>query len=275
MRLLMNRSRAWSISAMFVTLAVFQIVGDAQPPQDPSARAAIRKNLFGELRPVRLSNCTLERWGEKNDGGYLLCANLLTAVRVGYSYGISGYDGWGCDVSRKLKVRVHQYDCFDLRQPSCPGGDTVFHGECVAGAASTQDKRVFDTIDNQFRKNGDAARRLVMKIDVEGAEWESFAAAPDSVFDHIDQLVVEFHHNEEQRHVDVVRKLKRFFYVTHVHFNNYSCENTLQPFPSWAYEVLFVNKRLGVLDPSRPGDGLLPLDAPNNPRTHDCQAVFR
>ena len=223
---------------------------------------------------MRLSNCTFERYGEKNDGGYLVCANLLGAVRAGYSYGISGYDGWGCDVSRKLKVKVHQYDCFDLRQPTCPGGHTVFHQECVAGASSTQEKRVFDTIDNQFRKNGDATKRLIMKIDVEGAEWDSFAAAPDTVFEHIDQLVVEFHHNEEQQHIDVVRKLKRFFYVTHVHFNNFSCETNLKPFPSWAYEVLFVNKKLGVLDAAHPASRRLPLDAPNNPGWRDCQATF-
>jgi hypothetical protein len=270
----MNRLRASSFFVIVAGTVLFQTIGDAQPSQSAADKAAIRQALFAELRPVRLSNCTFERYGEKNDGGYLVCANLLGAVQAGYSYGISGYDGWGCDMSRKLKVKLHQYDCFDLRRPACPAGDTVFHGECVAGAPSTQDKRVFDTIDNQFRKNGDAAKRLVMKIDVEGAEWDAFAAAPDSVFQHIDQLVVEFHHNEERQHIDVVRKLKRFFYVAHVHFNNYSCETTLKPFPSWAYEVLFVNRKIGILDSTRPGSGLLPLDAPNNPGGRDCQASF-
>jgi hypothetical protein len=27
-----------------------------------------------------------------------------------------------------------------------------------------------------------------------------------------------------------------------------NCATNLKPFPSWAYEVLFVNKKLGVLD---------------------------
>src|SRR5882724_4738151 len=68
-----------------------------------AAREAMaRQDLFTALRPIKLSNCTLERFGEKNDGGYLLCANLLGAVQSGYSYGINGYDGWGCDVSSKL-----------------------------------------------------------------------------------------------------------------------------------------------------------------------------
>jgi hypothetical protein len=234
----MNLSGTWSIIAIVAGATLLQTVGDAQAPQKPVDKAAIRRALFAELRPVRLSNCTLERYGEKNDGGYLVCGNLLGAVRAGYSYGISGYDGWGCDVSRKLKVRVHQYDCFDLRRPACPGGDTMFHPECVGGTAGTRDKRVFDTIGNQFRKNGDAGRPIIMKIDVD-------------------------------------RKLKRFFHVVHVHFNNWSCVDTLKPFPAWAYEVLFVNKKLGVLDPSKPAGRPSPLDARNNPEQPDCQVAFR
>src|SRR4051812_16240129 len=60
--------------------------------RDPS-----RQRVFNLLRPVALSNCRLERFGEAHDGGYLMCANLLDKVEAGYSYGISGYDKWGCD----------------------------------------------------------------------------------------------------------------------------------------------------------------------------------
>ena len=37
------------------------------------------------MQPVPLANCTLERFGEKHDGGYLLCSNLLKDVSAGYS----------------------------------------------------------------------------------------------------------------------------------------------------------------------------------------------
>jgi hypothetical protein len=271
----MTRLVVWRSGAGLLGALIIASNGCSAPARpNASADETVRRNLFAELRPVKLSNCKLERFGEKNDGGYAVCANLLGAVEAGYSYGISGYDGWGCDVSRRLKVKVHQYDCFDLRQPSCPGGATVFHGECVAGAASIQEGRPFDTIVSQLGKNGDASKRLIVKMDVEGAEWDSLWKAPDTVFQHIDQFSIEFHHNEEPQFVDVVRKLKRFFYVAHVHFNNFSCETTQKPFPSWAYEVLFVNKSLGVLDSSAPGpDGHSP-DAPNNPLGRDCQAVF-
>jgi hypothetical protein len=234
----------------------------------------LRRFVFNELQPVKLTNCELQRFGEAHDGGYLLCGNLLQDVRSGYSYGISGYDGWGCEISRRLKITVHQYDCFDLTRPVCEGGATTFHGECVAGSPSTdKDRRVFDTPEHQFAKNGDAGKRLVMKIDVEGAEWDTFLATPDRVLDQIDQLAVEFHGSGEERFAEVVGRLKGLFYVANLHFNNYSCVDDAAPFPSWAYEVLFVSKRIGKLDASGVPATPSPLNAPNNPKVPDCQGT--
>ena len=51
-----------------------------------------RQALFDILRPVGLGNCDLRRFGERHDGGYPMCANLLAGVQSGYSYGINGYD---------------------------------------------------------------------------------------------------------------------------------------------------------------------------------------
>jgi hypothetical protein len=237
-----------------------------------SRAAQARTELFAEIQPMHVSNCELKRYGEPHDGGYPLCANLLGAVKAGYSYGISGYDGWGCDVSRQLHVAVHQYDCFDLHVPSCPGGDTVFHGECIAPTKFTEDGRPFDTFTNQFAGNGHANVPLVMKIDVEGAEWDSFLLAPDSVFSHIDQLDVEFHHVDDPKYVETMRRLKKFFYIAHVHYNNFSCDPALRPFPSGAFEVLLVNKRIAVTDGSPASASPPGVDAPNNASAPDCQA---
>jgi hypothetical protein len=237
-----------------------------------------RRTLFEMLQPAALANCQLTRFGEANDGGYLMCGNLLRGVASGYSYGISGYDKWGCDISGTLGVPVHQYDCFNLSEPACPGGKTEFHAECLGDTTATIDGRPFDTIENQLSKNGDSTKRVVLKIDVEGAEWDSLFSAPDDVLRRIDQMAVEFHWEldnsrwiKQERYVRLVRRLKQFFEIAHIHFNNASCLDELEPFPSWAYEVLFVSKRLAVIAPSGRAGGPHPLDAPNNPLFEDCQ----
>jgi hypothetical protein len=135
----------------------------------------------------------------------------------------------------------------------------------------TVDGRVFDTIANQLARNGDRWHRIVLKIDVEGAEWDSLLSVPDDVLLQIDQVAVEFHGVEEEKYLRLVRRLRQFFEVAHLHFSNASCVEGLEPFPTWAYEVLLVNKRLAVVDPSRTPRGPHALDAPNDPSFPDCQ----
>jgi len=271
------------VTAILVVFAVgvWMALG-ARPSDEPRDTSIVlvagadpaRADLYRELQPVPLSDCTLKRYGEPNDGGYLLCENLLGEVQAAYSYGIAGYDGWGCDVSKELGVRVHQYDCFDLTQPSCPGGDTVFHPACIAAEAyADADRRSFDTLQNHVAANGDGGRTLLVKMDVEGAEWNALLNAPEELLQRIDQIAIELHgfKGDFETYLQVVRKLKNFFHVAHLHFNNYSCADGLQPFPAHAYELLFVSKRLAT--PAAPGDVKRPhpLDTPSNPEAPDCQ----
>jgi hypothetical protein len=251
-------------------------------PAEPQTAAVAQQRLalFTLLQPVALANCQLERFGESNDGGYLMCANLLSDVQSGYSYGISGYDGWGCEISRKYDVKVHQYDCFNTTEPTCLFGDTVFHAECVGDTTETIEGRPFETVTNQITRNGDKVKRLVVKIDVEGAEWASLLATPDETLRRIDQMVIEFHWAEnetsdwvnDERYVRLVMRLRQFFEVAHIHYNNTSCVDDLQPFPSHAFEVLFVSKRLAVVAKTGSALGLHPLDAPNNPSFAECDS---
>ena len=285
----MTERRFWLITAVILIVAILGLVirNQVKVYRGRQARAALnraraavieqRQTLFDLVQPVAISNCQLERFGEANDGGYLMCGNLLGGIESGYSYGIAGYDKWGCDISTKHRVPVHQYDCFVTARPACPDGKTVFHTECVGDVAETVDGRVFDTIRNQFAKNGDSSKRIVLKIDVEGAEWDSLLATPDETLSQIDQLAAEFHWVqdkdgwiEDDKYLRVVRRLKQFFEIAHIHYNNSACVGGLEPFPSWTYEVLFVSKRLAVVDPTRKPSGLHPLDTPNDPRIPEC-----
>lgn len=136
----------------------------------------------------------------------------------------------------------------------------------------TVEGRFFDTISNQIAGNRDRGKRMIIKIDVEGAEWESLMATPDKVLERVDQLPMEFHGVDDGRMLAVVKKLKRTFHLVHLHFNNHACDPKLQPFPAWAYQVLFVNKRVGVVGTPKPGTAPPhEFDAPDNPDSPDCQ----
>jgi hypothetical protein len=256
------------------TLHALHAQQDQQKAQQWARERAVREALLGELKTVTLKNCRLKRYGGTHDGGYLLCENLLSGVRAAYSYGIGDEDEWGCQVSRRLGLSVHQYDCFTPTRPSCKGGRFVFHDECVAARQETRDSRRFDTFAAQIAANGDAAKRLLMKIDVDGAEWESLLAAPDDLLDRIEQMPMELHvyRTFQPGFVELIRRLKTKFHLVSLHFNNHACTRDTDPLPSRAFQVLWVNKRIGVLDPRGPSPApTSPLDAPDAPERPDCQ----
>jgi hypothetical protein len=238
----------------------------------PEALLQSRKRLLAELQPVTLENCQLARFGGVNDGGYLMCINLLDGIETAYSYGIGTEDAWGCSVSLAFRVPVHEYDCFSPTKVQCDGGKLHLNPECVGPKTETQGGRPFDTLANQIARNKDTGKRIVVKMDVEGAEWESILATPAAVLDGIEQLAMELHGIDEPRVVEGLKKLKTHFHLLSVHFNNNACSQRARPFPSSAYQVLFVNKRLGRVGPPIPGsptpESLMAPDALHAP---DCQ----
>src|SRR5262249_40130265 len=178
-----------------------------------AAQRKLREAILAELEPVALKNCTLKRFGSANDGGYLMCENLIEPLDSAYSYGVGPNDEWGCEVSRRYHVPVHEYDCFDPARPVCDGGKLIFHDECVGGRSGNRNSRLFGTLENQISKNGDTGRRLVIKMDIEGGEWESLLATPDELLASIPQLAMEMHGYDDPKILEVLRKLKRNFYL--------------------------------------------------------------
>lgn len=258
-------------AALGAAVLAFVRLNARQPPTGLTAR----RELFAELRPVKLANCDLRRYGEPNDGGYLMCENLMRDARAAYSYGIDGRDDWGCDVSQQLRTTVQEYDCVNTTRPLCNRGSFQFHDECIGDHRTVANGRLYDTLSSQLARNEDSRKHLIVKIDVEGDEWASLQATPDSVLARIDQLAIEFHHTDDPAFVETVRKLKRIFYVAHVHANNNACDKELAPFSAWANEALLVNKRIGIPDNSSERPRLPDrLDAPNNPALRDCQPRF-
>ena len=242
----------------------------------PAELRAYRMALLEELQPVTLQNCALARVGGGSDGGYLMCHNLMAGLETAYSYGIGTEDKWGCAVSTNRRVPVHQYDCFSPVKVQCMGGDLRLNAECVGPRTEVIEGRPFSTIAAQIAKNGDTGKRMVVKMDIEGAEWDAVLATPDEVLAAIDQMPMELHGIDEPGVLPGLRKLKQHFHLVSVHFNNMACTPKALPLPAFAYQVLLVNKRIGVVGPPPPGS--LPPEtfmAPDSPNQPDCQIIKR
>jgi hypothetical protein len=202
--------------------------------------------ILSLVRPVKIKDCDLKRFGSSSDGGYLACAKKLKDVEAVYSYGIEGRDEFGCEIALKSGSTVHQYDPFDLTVPKCKGASSKFHAVGIAGKRFTDSqKREFDTFSAHVSANGDRGKKLFLKMDVEGSEWESLLNTPDELLKECQQIVIEFHGLLETNPaiLPIFSKLKKLFYVAHVHANNCCCVSD-RILPSSVIEVTYVNKEI-------------------------------
>lgn len=171
-----------------------------------------------------------ERLGEEHDGGYVMCMDGLDEGLVGaYSYGISGYDGAGMAIASTLHIPLFEYDCTNPNEPTpCAGCTVKFHNECIMEHDGAS-KQGFKTLSQQLQEsgNGDAPERsLILKIDVEDAEWQVFAKEPVENLRKFRQIVVEYHSiNKKELHPlyeQAAQKIEEAgLSVAHIHGNNY------------------------------------------------------
>jgi hypothetical protein len=118
--------------------------------------------------------------------------------------------------------------------------------------------------------------RLILKIDIEGSEWDVFDAASEAELGRFSQIIGEFHDFDKvldrrwcERAQRVLAKLRAQFDVVHVHGNNYGTYEVIAnvPIPS-VFELSFANRSMYR---SVETDEVFPtaLDQPNHPDRTD------
>lgn len=222
------------------------------------------------VRPRHISGFRKFRAGTNGDGGYVML-DTLYAGQIAYSVGIGGDVSWDLSmVDRGLSV--FQYD-------HTVDGPPVIHPHFSfqkLGLSST-DKEGFTSLSSALRKNGHQYHRdLILKIDIEGEEWEVFDHLSPETLNQFSQILLEFHNLEcladpawHSRAHRVFSKIEASHVCFHVHGNNWGhlCQVMGITFPD-VLELSLVRRDVGPITLS---DELFPthLDYPNNPNEPD------
>ncbi|SRR5579871_4103716 len=125
-------------------------------------------------------------------------------------------------------------------------------------------------------RRGDATRWVLVKMDIEGAEYDSLAAA-DGHLDRVSVLAIEFHDLERNwdRFCATMRALAARFVVAHVHGNNCLGVVPGSAIPQ-VLELTLVHRQLapGMLPATTAHYPLPGLDRPNDRRRPDLPLSF-
>lgn len=118
-----------------------------------------------------------------------------------------------------------------------------------------------------------ARRRVLVKMDIEGAEYAALAALPARDLERVDSLVVEFHQVPDRLGElrALADRLAPAFAVRHVHANNYAGVKAGLP---EVLEVTWTRRAPGDAPPASPRLPLPGLDQPNRAGLPDIVLRF-
>ena len=216
------------------------------------------------------------RVGARRDGGYVL-ADRLDAGQPVLSFGV------GHDVSFDLAMaerghRVHLFDHTVAGPPAAHPG-FVFVREGIAG--TSRPEQALFSLGDHLARQGLGGDGMILKMDVEGAEWESIWGAPPEVLGCFHQIVVEVHALKaigdgafRRALAGVLEKLNASFTLFHVHANNYGDVAMVGGFP--VVDILELSYVRTDLVERRASSTLYPteLDRANRPGEPDIALWF-
>ena len=187
----------------------------------------------------------LTRVGSNNDGGYIMLDDFKD-VEIAYSFGIGSNIDWEEDaVSRGVKV--YGYDPTIMELPyECPN----LHFRKIGIAGKDDQVHRLYSLDTILKENGHLGKdNLILKMDVEGAEWDFLQEVTSEVLSQFNQISFELHTMTDIGNRDKViqglQKLKETHEPVWIHGNNagtYECSGNIK-IPN-AFEITYVSKKI-------------------------------
>jgi hypothetical protein len=239
----------------------------------PAADLGVRAlEVWQCLKPMDVIGGRLVRKGRPFDGGYVMLMADFRQV-VAYSLGIADDVSWDLDMA-DMGCDVFQYD-HTIDQP--PLRSESFHFSRFGIAARSSSDGTFKSVADILALNDHQHRTdLILKMDIEAAEWDVLGSLESDTLARFSQIIVELHWlalgeqpAQISRVVHVLHKMNETHQVIHLHANNHGPLGILGGvmLPD-AMEVSYVRKadhQFKVCDRVFPTD----LDMPNNPNTAD------
>lgn len=202
------------------------------------------KELKNLLKVRRNIDNRVIRLGSMSDGGYIMLNSFEKKNGIAYSFGISNDVSWDDAIANK-GYDVWQYDHTIERLPY-KRNEFHYFKEGISGQDEMD--RPLKTLEYFLKKNGHINKRnLILKMDVEGAEWDFLETVTPSVLKQFDQIVFEMHNIvrtvDSHRILQLLKKLNETHSLIHIHGNNtgYQLKIGDTIFPD-VIETTYVNK---------------------------------
>lgn len=231
-----------------------------------------RIDSLRQLFPLKLSkDVSWKRFGSEGDGGYLLNDDISESD-ICISLGIGDNYSFDLELAKYCK-RVLMFD-HTITPPELLSPNMVFEKVGI----STVESKDFTTIE-KIVSNLPTENDLILKIDVEGAEWEVFESLTLETLGRFRQIAAEFHNlhaidstKHFERIIASLSKLSQTHFLGNFHINNWASYQLVAgvPLPD-VVEVTYIRRVSHVGDHFNLG---LSLNQSNNTDLSDATSNF-
>lgn len=200
--------------------------------------------LKKELKIYKTCGENYQRFGNKNDGGYII-VNDLSKNDFAISCGIGNGGAWAIDFSAEYDLSkrcggINMYELAEIDAPDDMKNASLFQAEIGENFGLSE-----------MLKHVEIHNEFILKMDIEGAEWVFFKNAESSDINKFRQMIVEFHNianmiNDDIKFnnmISIFRKINKTHRLVLVHPNNHAKVFNIETFaiPN-VVEVLFLRK---------------------------------
>lgn len=161
------------------------------------------------------------RIGRDYDGGYVMYDDFA-GRKVAYSFGINDDVSWDIDMAGK-SIEIYMYD---HTIAAIPEEHERFHWfqTGIGAEDAPQDKLM--SLSSLICENGhQELSGMILKMDVEGAEWDVLPNVSRELLEKFDQIAIELHGmNSPDDYAAICASLKKLnstHQLVHIHANNY------------------------------------------------------
>lgn len=182
-----------------------------------------REAYFSEIKDlckVKKANREMVRIGAKHDGGYVMLDDFLQGD-IAYSFGIDRDISWD---EHALSKGASVF-CYDPTIDKLPKDGTGLFFEKIGITGKDNEEERLYSMQTILEKNGHMGKKnMILKMDVEGAEWDFLEETPSEILAQFKQMTFELHDftliENRERVLRVLSKIRKTHEPVWVHANN-------------------------------------------------------
>ena len=172
--------------------------------------------IYQFLCPKEVKNKTRVLIGKRGDGSYVMLDDFED-IKIAYSIGIANMIQFDSKLADK-GINVYMYD---HNIDKLPRERRKFHWKKIGIGGNSERANNIQTLQDMLKENGHLnEKNMILKMDVEGAEWNTLNDIPEDVLNQFKYLLLEFHFFKNNNHTTFYNVLKKLYKTHQVFYVN-------------------------------------------------------